>query len=123
MQTLAEESQVRLEMQMSLDSKDSDIERLRCQITSLSIHSLDTTSISSTGNDLEGDDAYPGNYPGYDPSSTGQPNVVIHAIINARDGLKTQMFHLYHYLIHFGQYNVLCNLKPFNINRSTHCTF
>ncbi|XP_050995506.1 rho-associated protein kinase 2b isoform X1 [Labeo rohita] len=57
--TLAEESQVRLEMQMALDSKDSDIERLRCQLTSLSIHSLDTTSISSTGNDLEGDDAYP----------------------------------------------------------------
>uniref|UniRef100_A0A671QL39 non-specific serine/threonine protein kinase n=1 Tax=Sinocyclocheilus anshuiensis TaxID=1608454 RepID=A0A671QL39_9TELE len=51
--TLAEESQVRLEMQMALDSKDSDIERLRCQITSLSIHSLDTSSISSTGNDLE----------------------------------------------------------------------
>lgn len=108
---------------MALDSKDSDIERLRCQITSLSIHSLDTTSISSTGNDLEGDDAYPGNYPGCDPSSTGQLNVVIHAIINARDGLKTQMFHLYHCLIHFGQYNVLYNLKPFNINRSTHCTF
>ncbi|XP_056125116.1 rho-associated protein kinase 2b isoform X3 [Rhinichthys klamathensis goyatoka] len=57
--TIAEESQVRLEMQMALDSKDSDIERLRCQITSLSIHSLDTTSISSTGNDLEGEDAYP----------------------------------------------------------------
>ncbi|XP_067240150.1 rho-associated protein kinase 2b isoform X2 [Chanodichthys erythropterus] len=57
--TIAEESQMRLEMQMSLDSKDSDIERLRCQLTSLSIHSLDTTSISSTGNDLEGDDAYP----------------------------------------------------------------
>ncbi|XP_051732135.1 rho-associated protein kinase 2-like isoform X2 [Ctenopharyngodon idella] len=57
--TIAEESQVRLEMQMALDSKDSDIERLRCQLTSLSIHSLDTTSISSTGNDLEGDDAYP----------------------------------------------------------------
>ncbi|XP_059368557.1 rho-associated protein kinase 2b isoform X3 [Carassius carassius] len=57
--TLAEESQVRLEMQMALDSKDSDIERLRCQITSLSIHSLETSSISSTGNDLDGDDAYP----------------------------------------------------------------
>uniref|UniRef100_A0A671P035 non-specific serine/threonine protein kinase n=1 Tax=Sinocyclocheilus anshuiensis TaxID=1608454 RepID=A0A671P035_9TELE len=60
--TLAEESQGRLEMQMALDSKDSDIERLRCQLTSLSIHSLDTTSISSTGNDLEGDDAYPGRH-------------------------------------------------------------
>ncbi|XP_073712258.1 rho-associated protein kinase 2b isoform X4 [Misgurnus anguillicaudatus] len=56
---IAEESQVRLELQMALDSKDSDIERLRCQLTSLSIHSLDTTSISSTGNDLDGDDSYP----------------------------------------------------------------
>ncbi|XP_051951657.1 rho-associated protein kinase 2-like isoform X3 [Xyrauchen texanus] len=56
---IAEESQVRLELQMALDSKDSDIERLRCQLTSLSIHSLDTTSISSTGNDLELDDNYP----------------------------------------------------------------
>ncbi|XP_056336864.1 rho-associated protein kinase 2-like isoform X3 [Danio aesculapii] len=56
---IAEESQVRLEMQMSLDSKDSDIERLRGQLTSLSIHSLDTTSISSTGNDMESDEAYP----------------------------------------------------------------
>lgn len=77
LQTIAEESQVRLEMQMALDSKDSDIERLRCQLTSLSIHSLDTTSISSTGNDLESDDAYPGIYPGYVPSSTGLPNVFI----------------------------------------------
>ncbi|XP_073709216.1 rho-associated protein kinase 2b isoform X3 [Garra rufa] len=57
--TLAEEGQVRVEMQMALDSKDSDIERLRCQLTTLSIHSLDTTSISSTGNDLDSDDAYP----------------------------------------------------------------
>lgn len=56
---IAEESQVRLEMQMSLDSKDSDIERLRSQLTSLSIHSLDTTSISSIGNDLDSDEAYP----------------------------------------------------------------
>lgn len=77
LQMIAEDSQVRLEMQMALDSKDSDIERLRCQITSLSIHSLDTTSISSTGNDLEGEDAYPGNYLGYVPSSTGLPNVFI----------------------------------------------
>ena len=45
---------------MALDSKDSDIEQLRCQITSLSIHSLDSTSISS-GNDLDADEAYPGN--------------------------------------------------------------
>ncbi|XP_057208515.1 rho-associated protein kinase 2-like isoform X2 [Triplophysa rosa] len=56
---IAEESQVRLELQMALDSKDSDIERLRCQLTSLSIHSLDTTSISSTGNDMDPDDGYP----------------------------------------------------------------
>ncbi|XP_026088883.1 rho-associated protein kinase 2-like isoform X1 [Carassius auratus] len=55
--TLAEDSQVRLEMQMALDSKDSDIERLRGQLTSLSVHSLETPIISS--NELEGDDAYP----------------------------------------------------------------
>uniref|UniRef100_A0A668A2J4 non-specific serine/threonine protein kinase n=1 Tax=Myripristis murdjan TaxID=586833 RepID=A0A668A2J4_9TELE len=52
------ESQVRLELQMALDSKDSDIEQLRCQLSSLSVHSLDSTSISS-GNDLDMDDGYP----------------------------------------------------------------
>uniref|UniRef100_A0A8C9XIR1 Rho-associated protein kinase n=1 Tax=Sander lucioperca TaxID=283035 RepID=A0A8C9XIR1_SANLU len=51
---IAEENQVRLELQMALDSKDSDIEQLRCQITSLSVHSLDSTSISS-GNDMDMD--------------------------------------------------------------------
>ncbi|XP_060947260.1 rho-associated protein kinase 2-like isoform X2 [Limanda limanda] len=55
---IGEENQVRLELQMALDSKDSDIEQLRCQITSLSVHSLDSTSISS-GNDLDGGDGYP----------------------------------------------------------------
>lgn len=44
---------------MALDSKDSDLEQLRCQISSLSVHSLDSTSISS-GNDLEMGDGYPG---------------------------------------------------------------
>ncbi|XP_040919718.1 rho-associated protein kinase 2-like isoform X1 [Toxotes jaculatrix] len=55
---IAEENQVRLELQMALDSKDSDIEQLRCQLTSLSVHSLDSTSISS-GNDLDVVDGYP----------------------------------------------------------------
>ncbi|XP_028460657.1 rho-associated protein kinase 2 isoform X4 [Perca flavescens] len=55
---IAEENQVRLELQMALDSKDSDIEQLRCQITSLSVHSLDSTSISS-GNDMDMGDGYP----------------------------------------------------------------
>ncbi|XP_058469318.1 rho-associated protein kinase 2-like isoform X2 [Solea solea] len=55
---IAEESQGRLELQMALDSKDSDIEQLRCQITSLSVHSMDSTSISS-GNDLDMGDGYP----------------------------------------------------------------
>ncbi|XP_045916234.1 rho-associated protein kinase 2-like isoform X2 [Micropterus dolomieu] len=55
---IAEENQVRLELQMALDSKDSDIEQLRCQLTSLSIHSLDSTSISS-GNDMEMGEGYP----------------------------------------------------------------
>uniref|UniRef100_A0A4W5MIX9 non-specific serine/threonine protein kinase n=2 Tax=Hucho hucho TaxID=62062 RepID=A0A4W5MIX9_9TELE len=56
---LSDESQVRMELQMALDSKDSDIEQLRCQLTSVSIHSMDSTSISS-GNDLDMDDSgYP----------------------------------------------------------------
>uniref|UniRef100_A0A3B3D5G9 non-specific serine/threonine protein kinase n=1 Tax=Oryzias melastigma TaxID=30732 RepID=A0A3B3D5G9_ORYME len=55
---IAEESQARMELKLALDSKDCDIERLRSQITSLSIHSLDTTSISS-GNDVEAADGYP----------------------------------------------------------------
>uniref|UniRef100_A0A669EMK5 non-specific serine/threonine protein kinase n=1 Tax=Oreochromis niloticus TaxID=8128 RepID=A0A669EMK5_ORENI len=55
---MAEENQMRLDLQMTLDSKESDIEQLRSQLTSLSIHSLDTTSISSANDlDLEG---YPG---------------------------------------------------------------
>ncbi|XP_068593497.1 rho-associated protein kinase 2-like isoform X3 [Cebidichthys violaceus] len=55
---IAEENQVRLDLQMALSSKDSDIEQLRCQITSLSVHSLDSTSISS-GNDLDMGEGYP----------------------------------------------------------------
>lgn len=55
---MAEENQMRLDLQMTLDSKESDIEQLRSQITSLSIHSLDSTSISS-GNDLDLE-GYPG---------------------------------------------------------------
>uniref|UniRef100_A0A668UWE9 Rho-associated protein kinase 2 n=1 Tax=Oreochromis aureus TaxID=47969 RepID=A0A668UWE9_OREAU len=52
---MAEENQMRLDLQMTLDSKESDIEQLRSQLTSLSIHSLDTTSISSANDlDLEG---------------------------------------------------------------------
>nr|XP_057912480.1 rho-associated protein kinase 2-like isoform X2 [Doryrhamphus excisus] len=55
---IAEENQVRQELQMTLASKDSDIEQLRCQLTSLSVHSLDSTSISSA-NDLDGGEGYP----------------------------------------------------------------
>lgn len=58
-QLLAEESQVRLELQMALDSKESDIEQLRCQLSTLSVHSLDSTSISS-GNDVDPSEGYPG---------------------------------------------------------------
>lgn len=58
-QVLAEENQVRLELQMALDSKESDIEQLRCQLSTLSVHSLDSTSISS-GNDLDTSEGYPG---------------------------------------------------------------
>uniref|UniRef100_A0A672IJU7 non-specific serine/threonine protein kinase n=1 Tax=Salarias fasciatus TaxID=181472 RepID=A0A672IJU7_SALFA len=55
---IAEENQVRLELQMALDSKDSDLEQLRCQLTSLSVHSLDSTTISRS-NDLDPADGYP----------------------------------------------------------------
>ncbi|MEQ2234515.1 Rho-associated protein kinase 2 [Ilyodon furcidens] len=55
---MVEENHLRQELQMALDSKDSDIEQLRCQLTSLSVHSLDTTSISSA-NDLEIADGFP----------------------------------------------------------------
>uniref|UniRef100_H3C5G4 Rho-associated protein kinase n=1 Tax=Tetraodon nigroviridis TaxID=99883 RepID=H3C5G4_TETNG len=55
---LAEENQVRLELQMALDSKESDIEQLRCQLSTLSVHSLDSTSISSS-NDLDTSEGYP----------------------------------------------------------------
>ncbi|XP_076872446.1 rho-associated protein kinase 2-like isoform X2 [Brachyhypopomus gauderio] len=56
---ITDESQVRVELQMALDSKDSDIERLRSQLTTLSVHSLDTTSISSVGNEQDTDEPYP----------------------------------------------------------------
>ncbi|KAM9354534.1 rho-associated protein kinase 2-like [Pholidichthys leucotaenia] len=55
---IAEESQVRLELQLTLDSKESDIEQLRSQLTSLSVHSMDSTSISSA-NDLDLAEGYP----------------------------------------------------------------
>ncbi|XP_023690440.2 rho-associated protein kinase 2 isoform X2 [Paramormyrops kingsleyae] len=55
---IADESQVRIELQMALDSKDSDIEQLRNLLTSLNVHSLDSASMSS-GPDFDGDDAYP----------------------------------------------------------------
>uniref|UniRef100_A0A4W3I6B7 Rho-associated protein kinase 2 n=2 Tax=Callorhinchus milii TaxID=7868 RepID=A0A4W3I6B7_CALMI len=55
---IADESQVRVELQMALDSKDSDIEQLRSQLQI--IHAgLDTTSIGSGPGDAEADDGFP----------------------------------------------------------------
>uniref|UniRef100_A0A665W4K4 non-specific serine/threonine protein kinase n=1 Tax=Echeneis naucrates TaxID=173247 RepID=A0A665W4K4_ECHNA len=54
---LADESQMRIEMQMALDSKDSDIEQLRNLMQSLSVQSMDSASMSS-GPEFETDDAY-----------------------------------------------------------------
>ncbi|KAK7940146.1 hypothetical protein WMY93_003472 [Mugilogobius chulae] len=51
---IAEESAVRLEMQMAMASKDSDIEQLRCQLTSLSVHSMDSTSSSTDLDAVDG---------------------------------------------------------------------
>ncbi|KAI4803853.1 hypothetical protein KUCAC02_025501 [Chaenocephalus aceratus] len=54
---LLEESQMRIELQMALDSKDSDIEQLRNLLQTLSVQSMDSASISS-GPDFDTDDAY-----------------------------------------------------------------
>ncbi|KAM3931397.1 rho-associated protein kinase 2 isoform 3-T4 [Leptodactylus fuscus] len=55
---IAEESQVRIELQMALDSKDSDIEQLRSQLQSIHI-GMDSTSIGSGHGDTDNDDGYP----------------------------------------------------------------
>ncbi|XP_031436747.1 rho-associated protein kinase 2 isoform X3 [Clupea harengus] len=54
---LLDESQNRIDLQMALDSKDSDIEQMRGLLTSLNVHSLDSASVSS-GPDFDTDDAY-----------------------------------------------------------------
>ncbi|XP_069462063.1 rho-associated protein kinase 2 isoform X2 [Ambystoma mexicanum] len=55
---IAEESQVRIELQMALDSKDSDIEQLRSQLQTIHI-GLDSTSIGSGHGDADADDGFP----------------------------------------------------------------
>ncbi|XP_070588968.1 rho-associated protein kinase 2 isoform X2 [Erythrolamprus reginae] len=54
---IAEESQIRIELQMALDSKDSDIEQLRCQLQTIHI-GLDNSSICGPG-EVETDDGFP----------------------------------------------------------------
>lgn len=61
---------------MALDSKESDIEQLRGQLTTLSVHSLDATSISSS-NDLDVSEGYPGTGvlpPSFPPPHAGLPS-------------------------------------------------
>lgn len=55
-QQLLDESQVRIELQMALDSKDSDIEQLRSLLNSLNVQSLDSASMSS-GPDMDTDES------------------------------------------------------------------
>ncbi|MBN3316190.1 ROCK2 kinase, partial [Atractosteus spatula] len=56
---IADESQVRIELQMALDSKDSDIEQLRSLLlNSMNVHGLDSASIGS-GPDFDTDESYP----------------------------------------------------------------
>lgn len=50
---------MRIELQMALDSKDSDIEQLRGLLNSLNIQSLDSASMSS-GPDMDTDESLPG---------------------------------------------------------------
>lgn len=58
-QQLAEESVMRVELQMALDSKDSDIEQLRGLLNSVNAQSLDSASMSS-GPEFETDESLPG---------------------------------------------------------------
>jgi len=53
---------MRIELQMALDSKDSDIEQLRNLLQSLSVQSMDSASVSS-GPEFDADDAYAGTNP------------------------------------------------------------
>ncbi|XP_060781167.1 rho-associated protein kinase 2 isoform X3 [Neoarius graeffei] len=55
---LAEESVMRVELQMALDSKDSDIEQLRGLLNSVNAQSLDSASMSS-GPEFETDESLP----------------------------------------------------------------
>ncbi|ELK13982.1 Rho-associated protein kinase 2 [Pteropus alecto] len=55
---IAEESQIRIELQMTLDSKDSDIEQLRSQLQALHI-GMDSSSTGSGPGDAEADDGFP----------------------------------------------------------------
>lgn len=50
---------MRIELQMAVDSKDSDIEQLRNLLQSLSVQSLDSASVSS-GPEFDTDEAYTG---------------------------------------------------------------
>ncbi|XP_066534327.1 rho-associated protein kinase 2 isoform X1 [Hoplias malabaricus] len=55
---LSDESVMRVELQMALDSKDSDIEQLRGLLNSQNVHSLDSASMSS-GPDFDTDESLP----------------------------------------------------------------
>uniref|UniRef100_A0AAY5ELT0 non-specific serine/threonine protein kinase n=1 Tax=Electrophorus electricus TaxID=8005 RepID=A0AAY5ELT0_ELEEL len=55
---LADESVMRVELQMALDSKDSDIEQLRSLLNTLNVHSLDSASVGS-GPDFDTDESLP----------------------------------------------------------------
>lgn len=59
---------MRIELQMALDSKDSDIEQLRNLLQSLSVQSLDSASVNS-GPEFDTDDAYTG-----ESLPTGKPS-------------------------------------------------
>ncbi|XP_062981235.1 rho-associated protein kinase 2 isoform X1 [Elgaria multicarinata webbii] len=55
---IADESQIRIELQMALDSKDSDIEQLRSQLQSIHI-GLDSSSICGGPGEADADDGFP----------------------------------------------------------------
>ncbi|CAG5866137.1 unnamed protein product [Menidia menidia] len=52
-------SQMRIELQMALDSKDSDIEQLRTLLQALSVQSMDSASLSSGPDEQDREQSIP----------------------------------------------------------------
>uniref|UniRef100_A0A4W4HKU9 Rho-associated protein kinase n=1 Tax=Electrophorus electricus TaxID=8005 RepID=A0A4W4HKU9_ELEEL len=84
---LADESVMRVELQMALDSKDSDIEQLRSLLNTLNVHSLDSASVGS-GPDFDTDESLPGSssqpYPTSCDSSSSSSFCLYYVVVSSK---------------------------------------